>query len=367
MASAASVSSLRVQNAVLDISGKKHQKDKSTNNRINANILRKRAIVGALVLSISISLLLFQYTYYVLVSLSSALQAQKGFASFQVPSCSQLYHQPRPANFNDVVEQWPPARWSNYFPSINTLVVSVPKTGYTAYRSMAYAYKGGLCSKTKRSILLPKTCGMQLPLANQTLKRKQIIRVLTLRDPFDRALSTYYNSETNMHIHLSTSTEQFKEHGLATPMKLRCKNPGHCSFDESVQLLNYSWKFKGSSFLKNEHFYPQVQQNKYAHFHYDYVIPFTCDECKGCLPTLLRLNQVQANISTNPSKNSKLLMREKLAHFNPTIIRTLARWYAEDIALWCSITGKHKKLKSFTNCSQFQTKRRPKEIESVQK
>ena len=131
---------------------------------------------------------------------------------------------------------------------------------------------------------------------------------------------------------------------FAGPRKPHCEKPNQCSFVEWVELLDYNWKVGTRSLLENDHFYPQVRHKMIEHFHYDYVIPSSCVECRRCLPALLLHHQ--GEVQGKPSANYKLTMWEKVAHFNPTSVRILARWYAKDIILWCNITNKNKQWKA---------------------
>jgi hypothetical protein len=189
------------------------------------------------------------------------------------------------------------SRWLQYDQNLNVLLFVPAKVLFT----------------TTHTIL--NNCHQKPGLANCLLsndkveRRRRLLdstRIMTIRDPFDRALSTYFNSDTNKYIRIGKCTSD------------------KCSFLKWMRIL----KTKG--IYINQHFWSQVKDSYFSQMHYDYVIRFGVKSDMDCLFQLLNTT----NTHTNPSINSELSLTEKIKMFTPEIVSIVVELYALDLSVW---------------------------------
>ena len=152
--------------------------------------------------------------------------------------------------------------------------------------------------------------------ANKTLylQEQNYTTALLLRDPFERALSAYYNSDTNVHIWTKN-----------------CKNFKVCTFEKWVdEILD-----QNDAGNLNEHFKLQSDLAQLGEIKYSHILRMSSKrDLLFLFQNLLGLEGVpeKKNSSTN-SKNSTATMLQPVLP-DESIMNKLAKFYENDLELW---------------------------------
>lgn len=215
----------------------------------------------------------------------------------------------RPANFNNVKETWPNLRWVNFFPRANVTLTAVPKTGYTTAKAMASiaSHRTGFPCVKKLSCHTENSTHVIRHMG------KDLTRIVVLRDPFERILSTWMNIDTNKYL---------QEIGP-------CNNTKLCDFPTWMDYVDTHFH-DITRVQKNEHFNTQVKDTNFYHMHYDYVGNTTHLDCLW--PLLNYDNDHRESMHFNPSKDVNL--EDKMLYFTPEIVKIVEKRWGEDIKLW---------------------------------
>ena len=141
----------------------------------------------------------------------------------------------------------------------------------------------------------------------------QMTRVAVVRDPFERALSAYENSNRNRFIHIN-----------------RCHNRNVCTFSEWVQELGKNQ----SETYKNEHFLPQVNILQLQQMRYDYILRLSSPSDQHFFWNNLckREHSIKANVAHADTNQTTIY--KGLEYFTPEIFQVLSKLYAKDLVLW---------------------------------
>lgn len=214
---------------------------------------------------------------------------------------------------------------TGYFPKPNVAVVASLKSMYTALASAIYHISNDLkCPYTRTptghipydylgtahenicpGFFRGTTAEQEKVLAE---KFANATRVLIFRDPFDRALSAYFNSNQQLGINAGN-----------------CDNATVCSFDQWVTQIRHH------GIIKNRHFYRQVDESLYTSVDYHYVLRMTSDKDVDCFRNLIQANAIYMS---NPSINSELPYATKAKYFTANVVSMLLDIYGSDVSVW---------------------------------
>ena len=183
----------------------------------------------------------------------------------------------------------------------------------------------GRCNKARCNDLLRYNKTMYIESLDYTT-------ILFLRDPFERALSAYKNSETNRHILLDN-----------------CTKASECTFEEWVGQLVF---FEDSPIItvwNNEHFFPQTRIAQFMQIRYKYILRMTSKidlnfffhHLLG-LESKMKIKVYNKSFSTFTNANATTETaihknHEKYKLYKSIPKRTmqkLVNFYKEDIQLW---------------------------------
>jgi len=148
--------------------------------------------------------------------------------------------------------------------------------------------------------------------------------VLFVRDPFERALSAYHNSDVNTFIYTDN-----------------CKNTEQCSFEEWVDEVVNHKKSKDVRTRQNEHFKTQTEIAQFDQIEYAYKLRMSSkSDIMFFFRNLLGLKD-KIPAKTNESKNShhpsdkgkERASPSKLLYPQKTMDQ-LASFYKKDLELW---------------------------------
>lgn len=152
----------------------------------------------------------------------------------------------------------------------------------------------------------------------QHLDLSNMTRVLFIRDPLERALSAYMNSNTNGYIKLP-----------------KCRNKTVCTFPQWVDEIHRN----PVGAFRNEHFKTQAEIAQFPHMHYHYVLRMSSPVDQHFFwHTLLNTTAVQANptTATTAARNQQqhtIIMKEYFESRKETVYK-LADVYKDDLLLW---------------------------------
>jgi hypothetical protein len=231
-------------------------------------------------------------------------------------SCSPPYANGLPINreiptgAHDVI----PFAMSRFLFFSSTLDVTVFAPTKVMHSTISYLFKKKCQENCKQDPRLDiKDCKQdpRRDIKGQSKKLINSTRVMLMRDPFDRALSAYINSESTKWIRVGNSSCTSKT----------------CSFTEWLRLL------KTHGIDCNEHFWGQAKSASFAHMNYDYVIRYGVPSDMNCLFELLNATQ-HNHINTNPSANNAHTEQQKLYYFTPEAVSILTELYYLDISVW---------------------------------
>ena len=151
-------------------------------------------------------------------------------------------------------------------------------------------------------------------------------RVVFLRDPFERVLSTYYNSDTNKYIKIP-----------------HCDNWHQCGIDTWV---DYIYRQPNTAFT-NEHFLPQNKVAQMQIMHYNYIFRMSSKSDQNFFwDNIVKMEAFGINQSSNSKSNSNSTLstpslqsmqekvKNKFAKIPNHTIAQMATLYKEDIKLW---------------------------------
>jgi hypothetical protein len=190
------------------------------------------------------------------------------------------------------------SRWLQYEPNLNVVVFAPAKALFSTTHHIL-----GNCHQRATN-----NCLLSTDKAERRQRLMKATRIMIIRDPFDRALSAYFNSVNNTYIRVG----------------VRC-TAKTCSFLEWMRHL------KNGGIYVNEHFWSQVRDSYFAQMHYDYVIRFGVKKDMECLYELLNATTRK---HSNPSSNSELSLSEKLKLYTPEIVSIMVELYQLDLSVW---------------------------------
>jgi Sulfotransferase family len=223
-------------------------------------------------------------------------------------------------NWSEYREELYDPFWRVVSPKLNLAVTIIPKVMCSSIRAALDTIECGSlrnrCAEdSKRS---PQGRAEQMYHYNMT-------RVIFLRDPFERILSTYYNSDTNPYILL--------------PNCQSWRDPG-CGIDAWV---HYIYRNQRRAF-QNEHFLPQASVAQFHKMHYNYILRMTSKTDQAFFWANLAktkpfgINQSTNSKSTSPNATQALSLREKVKQKFSSIpdhtIIQMVTVYKKDFRLW---------------------------------
>jgi len=145
--------------------------------------------------------------------------------------------------------------------------------------------------------------------ALRSVNLEKLTRVVTLRDPLDRAFSAYENSAWNEYIYLPT-----------------CESKWNCTFGEWIDYIH------GNSVksFRNEHFLPQVKVAQLASVHFHYVLRMSSSRDQDFLwNDLLNYTSVYMNRENNNTEDDT-----KLGNMTERVVQQLVDLYRQDLQVW---------------------------------
>lgn len=195
-------------------------------------------------------------------------------------------------------------------------VTGIPKVMISSVRSILNreATENGCtqkrCAEARR---IPRLMRM----ANLT----EFTRVVVIRDPLERLVSAYFNSDENEFIYAG-----------------RCRNTRRCTFEQFVEAIYAGRQVQGKwNTLKNEHFTPQAQIARFARMHYHYVLRMSSPEDLDCFfrNLLGASSKVRVNRSAKGAAEDPFVRLGRLRPLftNHTVNRILSL-YEEDLNVW---------------------------------
>jgi hypothetical protein len=207
----------------------------------------------------------------------------------------------------DVPEKGPNYKdfWLLVSRSLRLAVTIVPKVMCSSIRTAFNRLECGTdntrCAEARRNH----------ELANEDLRK--MTRVAFVRDPFERALSAYENSDHNEYIHIN-----------------RCHNNTVCTFSEWVSELGKNVTIT----FKNEHFLPQVNILQLQQMRYDYIFRLSSPSDQHFFWSILcqRNHSIKANVAHDDTNETAVF--RGLEHFTPKTFQILSKLYAKDLVLW---------------------------------
>lgn len=218
------------------------------------------------------------------------------------------------------VQKYDP-HWLIVSPKLNLAVTFIPKN---------------MCSAIKKAMNTIECHGVPNPNCAEARKNRywrehllllnSMTRVLWIRDPFERALSAYQNSQRNLNIFTPT-----------------CPSLVNCTFAEWVDDLYHhqmsSWrKIPGNKRSGNEHFYSQVGIAQLDHVHYHYILRLSSPIDQDFFWKVLLRGAVEPQIlnpsNHNTTEDAKLHAQRTYDTLSTQTLEKLYNLYRDDFDLW---------------------------------
>jgi hypothetical protein len=184
----------------------------------------------------------------------------------------------------------------------NVAVTIIPKVMCTSIRHSLSMFD---CGDTSRCSEARKNSKIKhLDVSNMT-------RVLFIRDPFERALSAYTNSDINKYISIG-----------------RCTSTAHCTFGQWVEAIANNTKIA----FENEHFNPQVNIAQMDKMHYNYHLRMSSAvDQEFFWNNLLGMTK---SFKKNKSLKNNITLSDKFKSVHLDTFEKLALIYDADLKLW---------------------------------
>eukprot|EP00977_Amphora_coffeiformis_P019730 scaffold7415_cov170-Amphora_coffeaeformis.AAC.5 len=225
---------------------------------------------------------------------------------------------PMPTNWSTNREDLYDPEWLLVSPKLNLAVTWIPKVMCSSIRRALNSIECDMsnrrkCAQSKKRSKHGRAEAMYQP---------NMIRVVFLRDPFERVLSAYYNSDTNRYIKI--------------PKCGSWKKPG-CTIEKWV---SYLYNQKKSAF-RNEHFRSQAKIAQFTKMHYNYIFrmsssidqDFFWHDLVKSKPLVLnqRINSMSTPANTTALQDK---VKQKFNNIPDHTILQMLTVYKEDFKLW---------------------------------
>lgn len=209
----------------------------------------------------------------------------------------------------------PSCRWVVYFSAYQIAVVAPPKNMYTTMRKLIAEHDA---KYSMESCTARQTC-CDVHLNNSITRGDNIKWVVIVRDPFDKVLSSYWNSFINPAI----------DSGY-------CNYQSKCTFNEWMSQIDYGFLGSDEVGPYNIHLRTQINVAGIGLYKaYDYVIRMGNEKDMDFLWNLLEYDGVT---HSNPSTNSDIDIDNKIESFSLMNTAIMLNHYYSDIVMWERVT-----------------------------
>lgn len=147
------------------------------------------------------------------------------------------------------------------------------------------------------------------------------VRVLVMRDPYDRLLSAYYNSFEHPGIYVGNCCQV--RNGACADNPDGSKHYRSCSLKEFVIQIGKD--------ISNDHVKPQVDASRFGVIYYHHIIRVSTIKDVECLFALIGEKYEGGH---NESPNTSIDTEKKASYFDLEMTQIIREVYKDDVMLW---------------------------------